>query len=80
MQVRRAIELLQNLDPDSHVIMAWWEHDMFSEVPKERWAEFADSVEDRMDWSVTHDALYVTGELAIPDLYSGQEEEDDAED
>ena len=55
--------MLQALPPEEHIILAWWEHSQFTEIPEDQWPAAAESVEDELDWSRTHDAMGAHMEL-----------------
>lgn len=39
------------------IVMAWWAADMFDRQDDESWQHDAEIIEDKMDWSVAHDAI-----------------------
>ena len=57
MKVRDAVKQLTELDQDSDIVLAWWEHDMFPEVKADNWADVAEMLEDRMEWSYPHEQM-----------------------
>lgn len=59
MTIDEAIKNLKEAKKAGHknVIMAWWESDSFGRPDDDKWAEVCDFVDDKMDWSNTHDDL-----------------------
>tara|TARA_R100001129_G_scaffold108215_1_gene74172 strand:+ start:251 stop:508 length:258 start_codon:yes stop_codon:yes gene_type:complete len=69
MQVKEAIEYLTKLDPEEHIVIAWWEKDYFFHwldedydlfdppVTEKEW-EDASIEADKIDWSYTHESIY----------------------
>ncbi len=53
MKVKDAIRYLNKLEPEANIVIAWWEHDCFSNVAKADWPYAAEEA-DNMDWSATH--------------------------
>lgn len=75
MKVKDAIKYLGQLDPEEHIVIAWWEMDMFfpddydhfaPQVSKEEWESVAE-VGDDIDWSETHGDIRYAIEEAIRD-------------
>ena len=60
MTVKDIIELLQKSHkPNEDLIITWWDKDMFPDISKKDWADFADSATDELDWSSAHDKISV---------------------
>ena len=58
MTVKELIEQLKVYHkPNDDLIVAYWERDMFGEIPKGEWGEFANHVEAKMDWSSDHEVI-----------------------
>jgi hypothetical protein len=60
MKIDWAIEQLQKLKVEgtTHVILGWWEEDMFEGLIEEgEWESVAEHVSFETDWSSTHDGL-----------------------
>lgn len=57
MKVKELIEQLEKLNPEEEIITAYWQHEMFDDIPAEHWAEFSCHAELDMDWSRTHEDL-----------------------
>ena len=73
MRVKDAIEYLSRLPSDDHIVIAWWEMEMFfpidydhfaPQVSKEEWESVAE-VGDDIDWSETHGDIRFAIEEAI---------------
>lgn len=57
MKVSQAKKLLDTLNDDDDIVVAWWEHDAFDDIPTDKWANACYHVEEVMDWSHTHDDM-----------------------
>lgn len=57
MTKEEAIKLINRLEDSEHIILAYWRKDMFEDVPKDEWADFAYYTEDKTDWSYTHEQM-----------------------
>jgi len=58
MQVKDLIAQLQkHHDPEEHLVVAYWQHDMFPDVKKEHWRDLADAATSDMDWSRTQEEV-----------------------
>lgn len=58
MKVSDAIKYLETLDPDSHLIVAWWEITAFNgDISQDDWEEFSKYVESKKDWSADHEDI-----------------------
>ena len=58
MKVKDIIKLLkQSHKPDEDLIVAYWQHDSFPDVPKEDWPDFSESAMDEVDWSGSHENI-----------------------
>lgn len=61
MKVKDAINNLQKLDQESHVIIEWWADDWFQEELENKAPEFwpwvVEIIGNKFDWSDTHWAL-----------------------
>jgi hypothetical protein len=75
MQIRKAIEYLSQLDPEDHIVIAWWEMDMFYDsdskqsrfdppVTKAEWEDVV-HIGDDMDWGMTHESLLSVMDMEI---------------
>ena len=58
MKVKEAIQQLKDLDPDEHIVFAFWRSDCFKgeealDVAKD-WEDFVSTVDYEMDWSGVH--------------------------
>jgi hypothetical protein len=42
-----------------NIVLAYWEADQFEREDDDVWAEAADRIERKMDWSATHDDISV---------------------
>ncbi len=56
MKVSDAVKRLQELDQESHLIMAWWDSSAFDILPDD-WETFSEYVEYQKDWSGDHDDI-----------------------
>ena len=65
MKVKEVIKNLEHLNPDSDIIMAWWDKDAFPDVADEDWSYAVDRVDSRMDWSQAHEDIQMTIEYAL---------------
>ena len=65
MTVDEAIERLKAVKKSGvkNIIAAWWFADQFDREDDDVWAEAAERVERKMDWSGTHDDISVLLEL-----------------
>jgi len=56
---KEAIKYLSDLDPEESIVIAWWQKDMFAreEMTDEEWEWAARQVNDKMDWSYTHEFI-----------------------
>lgn len=69
MQVKEAIKYLSELDPEEHIVIAWWTKGCFFHwsdpaydlvdppVSDKEW-EYATEEGDEIDWSYTHESIY----------------------
>ena len=59
MTAKEAIKYLSDLDPEESIVIAWWQKDMFAreEMTDEEWEWAARQVNDKMDWSYTHEFI-----------------------
>ena len=73
MKVKEVIKNLQHLNPDSDIIMAWWDKDAFPDVADQNWSYAVDRVDDRMDWSQAHKDIERTIEYVL-DMNSFRED------
>ena len=58
MKAKEAIQQLKDLDPDGHIVFAFWRRDCFKgeealDVAKD-WEDFVSTVDLEMDWSRAH--------------------------
>lgn len=68
MKVSQAKKLLDTLNDDDDIVVAWWEHDAFDDIPTDKWADVCERVEEVMDWSHTHDDMaYIIKEYLCQD-------------
>ena len=53
MMVKDAIEYLSRLDAESDIIIAWWEKNMFSDIPMtdNEWQECSEHAEDAVQYN-----------------------------
>tara|TARA_Y100001938_G_scaffold150035_1_gene239314 strand:+ start:1644 stop:1895 length:252 start_codon:yes stop_codon:yes gene_type:complete len=75
MKVKDAIEYLRELPEEDHIVIAWWEMDMFYDshpartrfeptVTKKEWEDVV-HIGDDMDWSMTHESLREVMDMEI---------------
>lgn len=62
-------EAIENLKAEKRrgtksVLIAWWNADQFQREDNDEWAEAADLIERKHDWSGTHEELSVAVNLA----------------
>ena len=57
MKVSEAIQHLQELNQDEHILIAWWEKDYFPDCATDFWNNAIDDVDSQMDWSETVKSL-----------------------
>jgi len=57
MKVKDAIKQLEELDPEEDLLLAYWLHDCFPELPEEDWPYLSSHAEAHFDWSSTHNNL-----------------------
>jgi len=63
MKPSEAIKMFENMDENDDVILAFWDKDAFLDADDcqrystERWAELADIIERKMDWSHTWEQI-----------------------
>jgi hypothetical protein len=78
MTIDEAIKLLQGEKEAgrTNIILAYWGADMFDMEDDEEWAEKAERVESKMDWSNTHDQMSMMIDMMGE---SEGEDEDDEE-
>ena len=57
MKVDEAIQYLQKLKEDDHILIAWWENDQFPEYSKDDWNGAVETLDATIDWSDTHNLL-----------------------
>tara|TARA_R110002020_G_scaffold269023_2_gene484340 strand:- start:7301 stop:7684 length:384 start_codon:yes stop_codon:yes gene_type:complete len=57
MKVDEAIQYLQKLNEDDHILIAWWENDQFPEYSKDDWNGAVETLDATIDWSDTHNLL-----------------------
>lgn len=51
------LKSIAGLPDDEILIVAYWKRDMFPNVPDEDWEDFAEHLDNKMDWSNTHDQM-----------------------
>ena len=73
MKVKEVIKNLEHLNPNSDIIMAWWDKDAFPDIADEDWSYAVDRVDDRMDWAQTHADIERTIEYVL-DMNSFRED------
>lgn len=68
MTVDEAIERLKAVKKSGvkNIIAAWWFADQFAREDDDVWADAAERIERKMDWSATHDDISV-----LLTLYTG---------
>lgn len=68
MTVDEAIENLKDAKKRGvkNIVLAYWEADQFDRADDDVWADAADRVERKMDWSATHEDIHL-----LIDLYTG---------
>jgi hypothetical protein len=78
MTIDKAIELLQaeKAAGGKNIIAAWWLADQFQRADDDVWAADAEAVEDKMDWSATHDNISDILNLRSNGWMGGDEVED----
>jgi len=75
MKVKDAIKYLNQLDPEDHIVIAWWDMGMFYDpdpeqtrfdppVTKTEWEDVV-HIGDDMDWSMTHESLSSVMDMEI---------------
>ena len=58
MKVKDILAALEGNDPEEELIIAWWERTGFDEdLSEDEWNNFVYKVDQKMDWSYTHDTL-----------------------
>ena len=57
------IQAMQQLPQDKELIVAWWEPDAFGITDEEDWDDFVHIIENRFDWSYTHEDIQETVEV-----------------
>lgn len=59
MKIEHAIKILKKRKAEGvkNIVLAYWEADMFEEKDNEKWEDTANTIEDEMDWSMTHDQM-----------------------
>lgn len=59
MTIDEAIENLKQAKKQGkkNIILAWWDSKMFGKKDDEEWARICDYIDNKMDWSETHDDL-----------------------
>lgn len=59
MTIDEAIENLQQAKKQGkkNIILAWWDSKMFAKKDDADWKFICDYIDDKMDWSETHDDL-----------------------
>jgi hypothetical protein len=75
MLVTDAIKELEKLNAGDELVIAWWEKTAFDNIPKKHWEAFVEHVENKMDWSGTHEDLE-----AEYDVDDHDDDDDDPED
>lgn len=75
MTVDEAIEKLKSAKEAGvkNIIAAWWFSDQFQRPDDELWAADAEAVEDKMDWSATHEDILEILDLRASDWLDGHE-------
>jgi hypothetical protein len=58
MKVKKIIENLQKLDPEQEILMAYWTNEDYEDLSEKDFANFADFVKWKYDWSWTHESMY----------------------
>lgn len=59
MKIDDAIKYLQERKAQGvkHIVLAYWEADMFERNDDSAWASDAEHIEDNADWSAAHDQM-----------------------
>jgi hypothetical protein len=61
MKVSKVIKIMQELNPDDEIIVAWWEKEYFPLGPElknaEDWSSSIETLEDRLDCSYMTEAI-----------------------
>jgi hypothetical protein len=47
-----------------HIVLAYWEADMFDHKDDDKWAGISEIIEADMDWSTAHDQMSQMSDLA----------------
>ena len=66
MSIDDAIKLLRKTKTQGvkHIVLAFWEADMFDRKDDDEWAHAAELIEDDMDWSIAHEQMSQIADLA----------------
>jgi hypothetical protein len=69
MTIDKAIELLQaeKAAGGKNIIAAWWLADQFQRADDEEWAADVEQIDDKFDWSSTHDDILYCLESLLTD-------------
>lgn len=59
MNIDEAIKNLEDAKKagKKNIILAWWDNEAFGYKDNDEWAALCDAVDDKMDWSNSHDDL-----------------------
>ncbi len=73
MTIDKAIELLQaeKAAGGKNIIAAWWLADQFQRADDEKWAADVEQIDDKFDWSSTHDDILYCLESLLTDEKNG---------
>ena len=66
MSIEDAIKLLRKAKAQGvkHIVLAYWEADMFDHKDDDKWAALTGIIESDMDWSMAHDQMSQIADLA----------------
>ena len=84
MKVKDAIKYLGELNPEEHIVIAWWDMFMFYDphpeqtrfeppVTRDEWNDVV-HIGDDMDWCWTHEALSSVMDRELRDLRKSRKE------
>jgi hypothetical protein len=73
MTIDEAIKLLEaeKAAGVKSIILAWWNADMFDRQDDEAWAADVEQIDDKFDWSSTHDDILYCLESLLTDEKNG---------
>ena len=57
MKVKEDIRRLQELEPETELIMTWFDEGLFDFDEGDEWNEFCHLVEDNYDWSDAYESI-----------------------